>query len=125
VIALNSNGIEEYRAWKSCDSILPDFRHVAVGLAGVIYPPSFLTVLKRAGSFFEICCPRGDDLWLHAQALRSGYKVRQILPRLPYFSFQGIPGTAGTALSHENVTHGDGNDRQIRATYNEADLRLL
>jgi hypothetical protein len=125
VIALNSDGIEEYRVWKSCESTLPDFRHVAVGLGGVIYPPSFLMVLKRAGSVFETCCPSGDDLWLHAQALRSGYKVRQVLRRLPYFSFQSIPGTTETALSHENVTYGDGNDRQIRATYNESDLRLL
>jgi hypothetical protein len=125
VIALNGNRIEKYRAWKSCDSTLPDSLHVATGFAGVIYPPSFLMVLKRAGRAFEACCPKGDDLWLHAQALRSGFKVRQILPRLPYFSFQAVPGAANTALSNENVTNGDGNDRQIRATYNDADLRLL
>jgi hypothetical protein len=125
VIALNGNKFEKYREWKPCSSTLPDFLHVATGIGGVIYPAPFLTVLKRAGASFETCCPRGDDLWLHVQALRSGYKVRQICPQLPYFSFQGIPGTAEISLSHDNVTYGDGNDRQIRATYNESDLRLL
>jgi hypothetical protein len=92
---------------------------------GVIYPPSFLAVLKRAGAAFKDCCPQGDDLWLHVQALRAGLKVRQILPSLPYFSFQGVPGSQQSALSYENVTYGDGNDRQVRATYTEADVRLL
>ena len=26
-------------------------------------------------------CPRGDDIWLHANALRAGFKVRQIRER--------------------------------------------
>jgi hypothetical protein len=81
--------------------------------------------LKRAGTAFKDCCPQGDDLWLHVQALRAGLKVRQILPSLPYFSFQGVPGSQQSALSYENVTYGDGNDRQVRATYTEADVRLL
>ena len=95
-----------------------------MGCMGVIYPAQFLMALKRAGTAFEHCCPKGDDLWLHVQALRASYKVRQILPRLPYFSFQLIPGSQQIALSHENVD-GDGNERQMRATYNEADIQLL
>jgi hypothetical protein len=59
------------------------------------------------------------------QALRAGLKVRQILPSLPYFSFQGVPGTQEIALKYENVDYGDGNDRQIAATYNDADIQLL
>ncbi len=125
VIALNGNEMERYKVWKLCDSTYPEFLHMATGIGGAIYPPLFLMAVKKAGTGFENCCPKGDDLWLHAQALRSGYKVRQILPRFPYFSFQAIPGTSQTALSHENVTCGDGNDRQIRATYSEADIQLL
>jgi hypothetical protein len=81
--------------------------------------------LKRAGTAFEECCPKGDDLWLHVQALRAGYKVRQILPALPYLSFQPVPGATQNALSYKNVTYGDGNDRQVKATYTEADVRLI
>jgi hypothetical protein len=125
VIAMNENGIGKYADWKQCVTTRPRFRNIIHSGIGTIYPPAFLEVLKRAGTAFEDCCPKGDDLWLHVQALRSGYKVRQILPRLPYFSFQGIPGTRQTALSYENVSYGDGNDRQIRATYTEADVRML
>lgn len=125
VIDLDKGRIRKYIDLRHCDSTDSSFRHIAVGRSGVIYPPSFLAVLKRAGTDFEDCCPKGDDLWLHVQALRSGYKVRQILRQLPYFSFQGIPGTERTSLSFGNVTFGAGNDRQIRATYKESDLQLI
>lgn len=125
VLDLDTDGIRKYCDLRRCNSTDPRFCHLAIGAMGVIYPPSFLTVLKRAGTSFETSCPRADDIWLHVQALRAGYKVRQILPRLPYFSFQGIPGTGRTALSRENITFGDGNDRQIKATYKEVDIQLL
>jgi hypothetical protein len=124
VIPLNEGGFEEYKDWKLCNSTTPRFCHLAMGSMGAMYPASFLMVLKRAGTAFENCCPKGDDLWLHVQALRASYKVRQILPRLPYFSFQMIPGTQQTALCRENVD-GDGNERQMEATYTEADIQLL
>jgi len=125
VIAVDENGFRRYKDNKLCESTLPSFLHLAAGVAGVIYPPSFLTVLRHAGTAFEFCCPKGDDLWLHAQALRAGYKVRQILPCLPYFRFHSVPGTQKIALCHENVDFGDGNERQIRATYNQDDIRIL
>jgi hypothetical protein len=124
VMALNENGIEKFQNWTQCDSVIPHFRHHAAGVTGVIYPPTFLHVLKRAGTGFEACCPKADDIWLHVQALRSGYKVRMIVPHLPYLSFRGVPGTQYNALCHENVD-GVGNDRQISATYTEADIKLL
>ncbi len=125
VMKTDNTGIGRYATFKVCSSTLPSVRNIALGVMGVIYPPSFLAVLKRAGTAFKDCCPQGDDLWLHVQALRAGCKVRQILPRLPYFSFQAVPGSQQSALSYENVTYGDGNDRQVRATYTEADVRLL
>ncbi len=125
VVDVDKDGIRKYADYKLCGSTYPSFRNLALGVMGVIYPSSFLMVLKRAGIAFEACCPKGDDLWLHVQALRSGYKVRQILPRLPYFSFHVVPRTQQTALSYKNVTYGDGNDQQIAATYNEADVQLL
>lgn len=125
VIPVDHQGFVKYREWEPCSSTEPSSRNLAAGVTGVVYPPALLTVLKRAGTAFESCCPTGDDLWLHVQALRSGYKVRQIFAHLPYFAFQGIPGTQQTALCHDNVDFGDGNDRQMKATYCEADFRLL
>jgi hypothetical protein len=125
VIAVSEEGIGKYVDWKQCESTRPSFCHVALNGSGAIYPPSVLTVLKRAGSSFKLCCPKTDDLWLHVQAIRAGYRVRQIVPRLPYFSFQGIPGTQEIALSRENVTHGNGNDLAVKAIYKETDIQLL
>ena len=123
-VAMDENGIARSQDWRQCSSTQPHNRHVAAGVTGVIYPPAFLLELKHAGASFETCCPRADDLWLHVQALRAGYKVRQILPRLPYFSFRGIPGTQDMALCLYNVGEA-GNDRQISATYNDADVQML
>jgi hypothetical protein len=123
-VTMSEGGIAKSQDWKQCDSTRPRYRNVAAGVTGVIYPPAFLRYLKEAGAAFEATCPKADDLWLHVQALRSGYKARQILPRLPYFSFRVIPGTQSTALCFYNVDEA-GNDRQIRTTYNDADIQLL
>ena len=125
VLNVDATGIGRYADFQLCISTRSSSNHIALGVMGVIYPPSFLTLLKRSGTAFETCCPKADDLWLHVHALRTGYKVRQILPSLPYYSFQGIPGTQHTALSYENVTYGDGNDQQIAATYTQADIEIL
>jgi hypothetical protein len=125
VIAMSDDGIGRYADWKQCESTSPHFRNSVHSGIGTIFPPMLLVALRRAGTAFQATCPNGDDLWLHVQALRAGFKVRQILPRLPYFSFQSVPGSEKKALSHENVTYGDGNDRQVRATYTVEDIKLL
>ena len=125
IMETDGTGIGRYVNYVACSSTFPSFRNIALGVMGVIYPPQLLMALKRAGTAFQACCPMADDLWLHVQAIRAGFKVRQIFPKLPYFSFQGVPGSQQSALSYENVTYGDGNDRQVRATYTEADVRLL
>jgi hypothetical protein len=105
--------------WHSCRSTTPRFCFHPIGGPGVIFPPPYLVALRRAGAAFETCCPTQDDLWHHVIALRSGYKVRQILALPPYFSFQSIPGTSRTAL------RGSGEDWQFAATYKESDIQVL
>lgn len=119
---LNLDGMGKYESWGFTGSTKPSFCNFAIGSAGVIYPIPLQRALKQEGTEFMKCCPKADDLWLHVQALRAGYKVRQIgvrpLPLAP------IPGTKSTALSRENVSRG-GNDRQIKATYRASDLGRL
>lgn len=124
VIPVNESGFERYKSWKLATSTIPCYCHVAMGGLGTIYPPAFLAKLKCAGESFTTCCPTGDDLWLHVQAVRARFKVRQILPRLPYFSFQMIPRTQQYALSCNNVDR-DGNELQINATYTAEDISFL
>lgn len=122
VITLNGEGIGKYRSWKRRATTEPRFRHLALGVSGVIYPPAFLEVLKKAGSAFQDCSPKADDFWLHVQALRAGYKTRQIRTR-NLESLQ-IIGTQNIGLWRENDLGGN-NDRQIKATYTDQDLKVL
>jgi hypothetical protein len=118
-----SNGaVAPYRSWKPCHSSRPDFSHFATGVSGCIYPPAFLAHLKRAGDAFLGLCPKADDVWLHVNALRSGFRVRQIWSRPLRFPF--VPGTQNSGLYHDNVLLSR-NDEHIRNTYTTADIEML
>jgi hypothetical protein len=124
VVGLKDNGLSKYDQWKMCESTEAHFRHFATGVSGVIYPPKFLAAVKRAGRAFEHCCPRADDIWLHAQALRAGFKVRQCVVKPLHFPL--LPGTQTVSLQRSNVGGSDaGNDRQAKLTYEENDLKIL
>lgn len=124
VVQLEAAGLSPYLSWQMCNSTEPTIRHFATGVSGVVYPPAFLAFLKRAGSLFMSCCPKADDIWLHVQALRSGYQVRQFVKRFLHFPM--IPGTQHTALQISNWGDpGEGNDRQAAMTYSRQDLDIL
>jgi hypothetical protein len=123
VMTLRDGEIAPYRKWPLCQSTEPSFATVATGVSGVIYPGALLEELKRAGTGFETRCPRADDLWLHARAIRSGFQIRQIQPEPIHFPL--IPGTQVTSLYAENCAHDDGNDRQLAVTYDSSDLELF
>ncbi|HWA96672.1 MAG TPA: hypothetical protein VG844_18895 [Terracidiphilus sp.] len=124
VIELADGRFKPYSSLESCLSTVSQYRNIAIGCMGVIYPEALLLKLKRAGTAFESCCPKADDIWLHVQAIRSGHKIRQIMPKLPYLAFQNLPGTQQSALSRDNVDS-DGNDPQIKATYSQSDIQIL
>ncbi len=122
VVALKGQGLANYAEWEMCESTGASFRHFATGVSGVIYPPQMLAALKKAGCAFERCCPKADDIWLHVQALRAGYEVRQIVPRA--LQLRMLPGTQQTALEPYNRFH-SGNDLQAMQTYNVKDIQII
>jgi hypothetical protein len=122
VIVLNQDGIANYISWKSCYTTEPSFLHFATSGAGAIYPPPIQRALKREAKAFVQCCPKADDVWLNVQALRSGYRVRQISKT--QFHLVEIPGTQSVALHYHNLSNG-GNDNQIKDTYHASDLCRL
>jgi hypothetical protein len=122
VVGLAESGFVPYEQWTVCNSTAARFDHIALGVSGVIYPPRLLDVLREAGKGFRECCPRADDVWLHAQAIRAGYKVQQ-LTAVAHMFLQ-IPGSQKMALWRENVGEG-ANDRQIRATYTSDDYARM
>jgi hypothetical protein len=123
VMTLHEGKIAAYRDWPLCASTAPSFRTVATGVSGVIYPRALLEDLKSAGTAFESRCPKADDLWLHVQAIRAGFHIRQIQPEPIHFPM--IPGTQETSLYAENCALDDGNDRQLAVTYEDRDLTLF
>jgi len=124
VIELREQGFSKYEQWPMCESTEPSFLHFATGVSGVIYPPGLLIALKEAGRAFEHCCPKADDIWLHVQALRAGYKIRQFVPKPLHFLT--LPGTQDVSLERSNAYGPDaGNNRQAMLTYNESDLDRL
>jgi hypothetical protein len=122
VVGLVNGELQPYEGWAKCDSTNPSYRYIALGVSGVIYPPGLLNALRNAGTAFRACCPKADDVWLHVQALRNGYRIQQ-LTRLPR-EFLMIPGSQDVALWHYNLREG-GNNWQIRATYTSDDYARM
>jgi hypothetical protein len=122
IVRLAHGAVQPYHMWGPCQSTEPSFYHFATGVSGCIYPSELLPKLKLAGSEFLQFCPKGDDIWLHASALRAGFKIRQIRQR--HLDFPLVPGTQSDGLSRQNVGLGY-NDEQIRRTYTAEDIAIL
>jgi hypothetical protein len=122
VVSLDDSGFGRYADWEFCSSQVPSIRHFATGTSGVLYPPEFVSKLKSAGEGFLSCCPRADDVWLHANEVRSGFPVHQIFNAALHFIV--IPGTETGCLAISNHLSG-GNDEQIALTYTPQDREML
>jgi hypothetical protein len=118
VMRVTNGVIQPYRSWGPCESTTPSYYNFATGVSGCLYPPVLQRKIKQAGSAFMQLCPKADDIWLHVNALRHGFRARQIL-RHP-LNFPGVEGTQDTGLLHTNSL--SGNDDQIRRTYTHEDI---
>lgn len=122
VMRFEGHSFAPYVTWQRCRSTQPSFLHFATGVSGTIYPPDLQERIKAAGLGFEDVCPRADDVWLHLQALRGGFRIKQL--KSWEQSFPELPGTQDMGLVIENV-HGSQNDLQIARTYTSSDIALL
>lgn len=121
-IQLKDSGLAPYATWPFVVSNQPGPTVFATGVCGVIYPPALLDTLRDAGTAFQSCCPKADDLWLHVTALRSGFVARQLDAKAA--EFDTMPSTQSIALWHQNLIL-SGNDPQAAATYTQADVARL
>ncbi len=119
VLSLTERAIAPYRSWRVCRSSEPSFLHFATACSGCIYPPKLLSAIKSAGREFQSRCPNADDVWLHVQAVRAGFKIRQITSWPLRFPI--VPDSQDSGLFLSNV-YSSQNDVQIQATYTPADL---
>lgn len=114
--------LRSYSEWPFSESTVPSILNFATGVSGVIYPPAFMNALRERGLAFTSVCPKADDIWLHAMALRHGFLIKQM--HATYRDFPVAPMTQGIALFIDNARPG-GNDQQIVATYTRADILAL
>jgi hypothetical protein len=121
VIRVADGVIQPYRTWTPCLSTVPSYCNFATGVSGCIYPPSLQARIKAEGSAFRELCPTADDIWLHVNALRYGYRVKQILPRP--MNFPEVPGTQSTGLFQTNAV--SGNDEQLCRVYTREDIAQI
>ena len=119
---ISNRTIAPYRNWGPCQSVKPSYLNFAVGSSGCIYPPAFLRALKVAGKGFEQQCPTADDVWLHVNAIRAHFMIRQIRKRA--LDLPTSPDTQSVGLAVSNVGLGQ-NDIQINNTYGRADIDVL
>ncbi len=121
-IQVSAGRIAPYDTWPFATDTRATARTFATGVGGVLYPPEILDALHRAGDGFRSCCPKADDVWLHAITLRTGFRARQLAAVAregPY-----VPFGKQQSLWRTNVSEG-GNDVAIAATYTAADVRTL
>lgn len=121
-ITTSLDWLDPYNSWKLVEDQYASRNNFLTGVSGVYYPASFLDKLVDSGTYFSYSCPKADDIWLNVIALRNGYTVKQVSAKA--MNFMTIPGTQTERLQKGNVGE-EGNDRQIRSTYNDADFRLL
>jgi hypothetical protein len=121
-VRFSGDSLASYVTWGRCRSDTPAFRYFGTGVSGCLYPPEFLRILKEAGRGFEAVCPKADDIWLHVNAIRAGYRIKQVFPW--QINYPVLPDTQDMGLAVSNV-HSSQNDSQIQATYTASDLDLL
>lgn len=79
-IALNNDGaVEPYRKWKHVPNGTPPSNlNLAIGEAGILYPPGSLSAEVFDEDSFMKYCPTNDDLWFWLMAKKNGYVASKV-----------------------------------------------
>ncbi len=117
----NMKSIGDFYTWAMYSSTIPSYLNHVTGCSGVIYPPKLQKILAEQGEDFVHKCPKGDDIWLHVNAIRNGFKIKQIYKE--DLNFRAIPLSQKTGLKWENAS--GKNDIQAKLTYTDADIDIL
>ena len=106
-----SGELSPYSQWpQDIVSKAPGVDVFATGVGGVLYPPGSLAPEATDASLFMALCPRGDDIWFHWMARRTGVATRTTARRFIQVAW---PQAEETGLMHDNWA--GGNDRQLAA----------
>lgn len=81
------------------------------GVSGILYPPGALHRDVLDAETYLALCPRADDIWFFAMAVREGTARRRVAHRMPVVEW---PASQEDALNSYNF-HESGNDAQFAA----------
>lgn len=121
IIKVKAEKLQPFATWEFANTEEPSALNYLEGVSGVIYPPKFLHLLKQAGEKFLTICQKNDDTWLNVNALRHGFRIKQIRKNSTHYP--NIPGTNSMGLMHQNL--GASGDAQIARTFSTMDISQL
>lgn len=122
-VCVKKGALAPYARWPAVKTCRASIANMATGVSGVLYPLPFMEFVVDQGDSFRRLAPKADDIWLHACAVRSGTKVRQVFGQQRNFAV--VPTTQfNAALVVRNVWMG-GNDVQASRVYTDDDIAAL
>lgn len=123
-IGINEQGgLLPYDSWSPLvGATSGSYRNFLTGGAGAVFSPEHLSVLADAGEVFMDACPRADDIWINAMAIRAN--IRGLHLRSDDLDCLSYPRSQDDALFHSNLSLGK-NDLQLQATLTCSDLEKI
>ena len=121
-MVVEEGGIGPYAHWKPAAGLDAHPAFFGTSVSGQVFPASLLAVLRQHGEEFREISPDNDDIWIHALAVDSGFRLRLVDGTSTLFPF--VPKTQATGLYLTNYWDG-GNDRQIRASYSRKAIEAI
>ncbi|MEL0312964.1 MAG: hypothetical protein VXA43_06210 [Candidatus Poseidoniales archaeon] len=113
VLNNEKSGLAPYQTWPPGIKG-PSHLNFATCVSGVLFPPHFLNIMRKAGDGFRTTCPRQDDVWLTFQAIEHGIGIGLVTGESLHFDL--LPGSQEVALHATNVFEQQ-NDVQLRQTF--------
>jgi hypothetical protein len=121
-ITFSGREITSYHDWPDVSNADAKASYLALGVGGVLYPPTMLVEMLAAGKGFVTPCPKNDDIWLHSIAVNSGHLIRQVTAKFQWPKH--IPGTQAVGLKHFNHLP-SGNDQAVKMTYSKEAINVI
>ena len=121
VLSDDKKGLAPYNSWPPGIKG-PSHLNFATCVSGVLFPPNFLEIMRKAGDGFRETCPRADDIWLTFQSIEHGVGIGLVAEES--IEFDNIPGSQEQALHKTNVSEQQ-NDVQLRQTFLPSTYALL
>ena len=111
----DGNKFGVYRSWrkKSGEQQSVDYKNLAIGMGGVLYPKGFCCEGLFDVDKISMICPLADDLWLKAHETKCGIKVASGKTFFPHPIV--LPNTIKSGLQKQNMSHRNLNDEQWRS----------